>query len=101
MFVGGLRADTFILGESSRVYYDDGIASTAGNDAYAFLWDFEAGTDKIQLSGSADDYLLTVNSPGLPSGTAIWHDDTVDELVAVLNGVSGLDLASNDFLFVV
>ncbi|MCB6179849.1 Ig-like domain-containing protein, partial [Rhodobacter sp. Har01] len=101
VFVGDGGADVFVFGDANGRYYDDGNAQNAGQGDYAFVWDFVSGTDQIELAGSAANYLLTSNAAGLPAGTAIWWDNAAgpDELIAVLNGVYGLNLGSSDFRF--
>ena len=102
VLVGGDGADVFVFGDQGVAYYDDGDDNTAGIDDYGLVWDFSPGVDQIQLSGTAADYLLTPNTTGLSSGTDIWllgQNGAENELIAALNGVSGLDLQSNDFIY--
>ncbi|BAY82253.1 hypothetical protein NIES267_17320 [Calothrix parasitica NIES-267] len=54
---GGDGADTFVLAESGQVFYTD----TKSSDL-AILEDFVSGEDKIQLTGSIDDYDFIQNS---------------------------------------
>ncbi len=99
---GGDGSDTFVFGDANGSYYDDGVAASSGEDDYAFVWDFDETTDSLQLHGSAAEYQLTENHAGLPAGTAIWIDGQggdADELVAVLNGVTGLTLEDSVFVF--
>ena len=102
VFTGGLGADTFVFGDASAVFYDDGNAATDGTGDYGLIWDFESGVDQVQLAGIAQDYLLAASSGGLQSGTALYHVNAggPDELVAVFNGVSGLSLDTVDFVYV-
>ncbi len=102
MFVGRGGSDTFVFGDFNGTYYDDGNSATTGTSDYGLIWDFQKGTDHIQLAGAASDYLLTTNAAGLPSGTDIWHagqGGAQNELVAVVNGVTGLNLNSGDFVY--
>jgi regulation of enolase protein 1 (concanavalin A-like superfamily) len=94
-------ADTFVLGEAGQVYYDDGVDGSAGLDDYALIWDFETGIDTIRLAGAADDYVLADAPADKPAGTAIYRvaANSEDELVGITNGVTGLSLTSDDFLF--
>ncbi len=95
-------SDRFVFGDANGAYYNDGNGSTSGTADYGFVWDFASGTDKIVLAGSPNDYVLTENAQGLPSGTAIWlagHGGDQNELIAVLNGAHGLNLNSNDFIY--
>ncbi|MEM9128179.1 MAG: cadherin-like domain-containing protein, partial [Pseudomonadota bacterium] len=101
VFAGYAGADTYVFGDNSKVYYDDGIANSAGETDYAFVWDFDVSEDTIQLHGSAADYSLTLNAGGLPSGMAIYKiDGTTNELIAILNGVDNLSLDGGNFSFV-
>ncbi|MGB3245665.1 MAG: cadherin-like domain-containing protein [Sulfitobacter sp.] len=103
VFVGNAGADVFIFGDAQGVYYDDGVGANAGEDDYGFVWDFVSGTDQVQLSGSAQDYMLTEDASGLPIGTAVWWLGTnglEDELIAVLNDVYALNVNSSDFSYV-
>ncbi len=101
VFVGAGGADTFVFGDVYGTYYDDNNASATGTEDYGFVWDFTAGTDKVQLWGDASDYTLTENASGLPEGTAIWLslDGQEDELIGVLNDTYGLSLGSDSFIF--
>ena len=90
-----------MLGDANGTYYDDGNAATAGTDDYAFIWDFQAGSDLVQLAGSQADYVLQTDAAGLAPGTSVWHvgpAGAANELIGVLNNVYGLSLDSN-FVF--
>ncbi|QEW17871.1 hypothetical protein LA6_000025 [Marinibacterium anthonyi] len=103
VFVGAGGADLFVFGDENGTYYDDGVAVSSGEEDYGFVWDYVAGTDQIQLAGSAASYVLTTDAPGLTAGTAIWlkgQDGDADELIGVLNGIYGLDLDGTDFVYV-
>jgi hypothetical protein len=103
VFNGLAGADTFIFADAGGVFYDDGIGTDPGRGDYGYIYDFTPGTDTIRLYGTAADYALTVDDPGLAPGTAIWMLGTggdVDELIGLAGGVSGLDLASDSFEFV-
>ncbi|AFY56148.1 putative calcium-binding protein [Rivularia sp. PCC 7116] len=54
---GGAGIDTFVLGEDYHVFYSD-----AGFGDVAIIEDFVSGEDKIQLTGSLDDYSFIQNS---------------------------------------
>ncbi|SFE78909.1 cadherin-like domain-containing protein, partial [Roseivivax sediminis] len=100
VFTGGGGSDTFVLGDASRAYYDDGLAATAGMADYAFVWDFDATEDRVQLHGSAADYALTEDPSGLPPGTAIWRLGGAEpELVGHLHESYGLSLTAGMFSF--
>lgn len=57
----------------------------------------------IQLKGTAEDYVLGASPSNLPAGTALFLDQPtgeVDELIAVIQGDSGLSLSGSYFSFV-
>ncbi|MBW4615052.1 MAG: pre-peptidase C-terminal domain-containing protein [Desmonostoc vinosum HA7617-LM4] len=97
---GGQNDDVFVLGDvidnANVVYYNDGNGKSQGTKDYALIKDFglvnnsfNRGVDKIQLSGSSSDYFLGSSPIGLPSGTAIFFNDSVTkELIGILQGIS-------------
>lgn len=102
ILTGGTGADTFVLGTSVRIFYDDGNSVSAGTDDYALITDFNPNVDIIQLGWSKDKYILGAVPDGLPEGTAIFLDkpgDEPDELIAIIQGVTGLDLNESYFSF--
>ncbi|CUH49039.1 hypothetical protein RUA4292_03233 [Ruegeria atlantica] len=102
VFVGVGGADTFVFGDMGGAYYDDGVGANAGEDDYGFVYDFTSDTDHVQLAGSAADYVLSTDAPGLSPGTAIWkvgENGDADELIGILNSVYDLDLNSADFIY--
>ena len=101
VLVGAEGADVFVFGEGGTTFYDDGDGLSAGTGDYAYVWDFGAG-DAIGLAGSSDDYVLTSDAPGLPAGTAVWRRGAPgeeDELIGVIDGVYGLDLRGDEFVY--
>ncbi|MEO1005422.1 MAG: family 16 glycosylhydrolase, partial [Cyanobacteria bacterium J06638_38] len=95
-FTGGLGSDTYILGEISGVFYDDGDSTTEGLNDYAVIADFDRLEDRIQLYGSLDFYTVD-SSPFDASQAAIYFDSdfdgSSDELIAVVE-----NLRPNEFL---
>ena len=94
---GGPGADSFILG-NGQVYYDDN-----GTADYAMILGFNgAQGDRIQLYGSISDYTIEKNVSGLPTGKAIYsnNDNGDNELIAIVKGLKGMDLDTNQFNFV-
>ena len=90
---GNAHADLFILGDNSQAYYTgNGINDYAQIDTFS-----SAKGDKIQLSGSSNNYTLRENVTGLPKGTAIYSND---DLVGIVKNVRNMDLNSSDFSFV-
>ncbi|MFO0017051.1 MAG: putative Ig domain-containing protein, partial [Synechococcaceae cyanobacterium] len=98
--IGGAGADTFVIAADTRGYYDDQNSSTAGLGDYALIKDFDVSQDKIQLSWQKSGYLLGTSPIAGLSGTAIFLDKPSgepDELIAVIEGVSGLSLSAAVF----
>lgn len=93
ILVGGNGSDTFVLGNKHNVFY----AEKELQD-YAIIRDFQT-EDKIQLHGNSWIYELDKTySLGGKSGTSIFVKDTY-ELIGFVEGVTNLNLASNDFNF--
>jgi len=91
---GGAGADLFILGDT-QVYYDDN-----GTADYALILTFDSAEgDRLQLSGNSSDYTLQENVSGLAAGTAIYSNSG-SELIAVVDGVTGMDVNGSEFSFV-
>ncbi len=89
--ISGSGNNQFYLGNSEQVYYDD-----EGINDYALIENLQP-QDTIYLYGSSADYQLQPTSEGLPEGTGILFNG--DELIAVIPGVIGLDLAGSQFAF--
>lgn len=103
---GGTGADTFVLGDSNRLYYNAGMGN-AGIRDYALITDFCLGDDVLQLTQTKPeqrftvDYVLGASPQGLPIGVGLFADtDGIiglsdgDELIAVLQGLSLEDAAT-------
>ena len=87
--------DTFILGDWSRPYYDDGDPSIFGLNDFGFIGDFDPVQDTIQLHGSPEDYQLL----DVGIGTAILLQQDAFDVVGFVLGGFNLDLESDDFQF--
>lgn len=98
ILTGGTEADQFVLGNASRVYYNDGILANAGTEDYAQITDFRiAELDTIQLHGVPRNYILSISG----TDTQIYLDTSgQDELIGTIVGVTGLNLNSSSFSFV-
>lgn len=90
---GGAAADTFVLGDGSRRFYDDGNPATPGLDGYAVIEDFTpAHSDRLRLTGNTTEYFLAESPVAETPGTALYHDSNGsgvlepenDELIAIL-----------------
>ncbi|NET34148.1 MAG: hypothetical protein F6K19_19345 [Cyanothece sp. SIO1E1] len=102
LLVGHKGADRFVIGDSTQVFYNDGLAGNVGSQDYAVIRDFNrAAGDVIQLHGQAEDYTLGSAPKGTRKGTGIFLNTTDKAgLVAVVRNGTGLDLESEDFQFV-
>ncbi len=127
---GGAGADTFVLGDSSFVFYlglnlndslaeRDELTGGTGTDSLvlgdfstafyidsrlsdrASILDFNlAEGDTIQLHGSASDYTFTVGSYSLGTDAADTALYYNNDLIAVIQDVSNLSLTSSAFTYV-
>ena len=90
--IGGGGADTFVLGNVDRVFYNE-----KGNKDYAVITDFSAAginvneLDTIQLKGSVSNYALR-SAQGIggfsASDTAIFHKGGSEELIGIVKNWS-------------
>ncbi|MCF2144941.1 SBBP repeat-containing protein [Desmonostoc muscorum LEGE 12446] len=96
-FVGDVGKDRFILGDWRNVYYVG-----KGTKDLASIVDFNPNEDKIQLHGNQSDYVL-VNFSELQlsgEGTAIFKKGSRPDIIALIPGISNLNLTGNYFQFV-
>ncbi|MFM8204142.1 MAG: hypothetical protein ACKN9K_29665, partial [Dolichospermum sp.] len=96
---GGEGRDTFILGDATSIFYDDGNTTNTGTSDYATIADFNPTDDIIQIRGSSIDYLLTVSG----SKTNLYINkpgSELDELIAVINNQTALSLTASYFSYV-
>lgn len=97
---GGNGPDTFILGDVNHIYYNDSNSETPGLSDYGLIVDLK-NEDVIQLQGDPSDYALVENLRiGSVTGTGIFLQDSVNEIIGIVEGVAGLNLNSNSFSFV-
>ncbi|MBD2690670.1 beta strand repeat-containing protein [Anabaena catenula] len=98
VLTGGTGSDRFILGNATKVYYDDGNTSTNGSNDYANITDFNTG-DIIQLQGTSSNYLLAV--VGADTQILINKPNTEpDELIGIVRNKTGLSLTGTSFNYV-
>lgn len=105
VLIGNGGSDRFALGTAGQVFYDDGVARSAGRTDYALIADFTAGVDTLQLAGGRDYLTLALSIKDAP-GLAIYWDSNAngtldtksDELIGLLAGVTSL--SSSDILLV-
>ncbi len=93
---GGSGQDLFVLGDGSGQHYGEQVGGADAADL-AVIQDFASGQDRIQLVGSAQDYDLIA----FGGQTFLRHvDEDGPQVIARIEGVTGLDLSSGDFTFV-
>jgi hypothetical protein len=80
LFMGNKGADTFVLGDQNNRYYVG-----LGQQDYALITDLWA-EDKIQLHGSASDYVLGSAPSKLANGTGIFLASDPNELIGIIQG---------------
>ena len=102
--ISGINNDLYILGDYNNAYYA-GNQGTLGADDFAFIPFFNTSTDNIQLHGTPSDYSVVNykvdNITGLAeTGTAIFLNNSQPDLIALLPGVSDLNLNANYFNYV-
>jgi serralysin len=99
---GGSGRDRFVLGNTTRIFYDDGVVANGGNADYALIQDFKlTESDQIQLRGTASNYVLGAAPSGLAAGTGIFLKTSgANELIGIIQGISGLSLTSSAFRYV-
>jgi Calx-beta domain/PA14 domain/RTX calcium-binding nonapeptide repeat (4 copies) len=98
---GGGGSDRIILGNNTKVFYDDSNTTSAGTGDYARITNFNPTEDVIQLKGPKTNYRLATSPITGISGTAIFLDkpgSEPDELIAIIEGVTGLDINSGVFV---
>ena len=103
VLTGGKGRDVFVLGDKTGSFYDDGKSASMGQTNYALITDLNVGQgDTIQLSDN-HSYRLGSSPRGVASGRALFIDNGAgqqDELIAVIQGSSGLSLNSRTFTMV-
>ncbi|MBD0308244.1 MAG: calcium-binding protein, partial [Microcoleus sp. T1-bin1] len=99
--VGAEGNDTFLLGDATKFYYNDGNDTGTGAGDYALIVGFNPIEDIIQLQGAPSTYQLGDSPAGLPAGTAIFKKTNgADELIAIVQSVSFLAIDSTSLRFV-
>ena len=100
---GGLGADVFVLGDSRGVFYDDGVAANVGSSDYAWIRDFQAGIDHLQLRAGFS-YIASYAANG---STSLYWDRNAngilnitgnnrDELISIIDNAR---IASTDIVW--
>ncbi|WP_019507014.1 thioredoxin domain-containing protein [Pleurocapsa sp. PCC 7319] len=104
ILTGSAGRNTFVLGTSNQVFYDDGELSSIGTKDYAKITDFKIDKDIILLA-QGFNYRLGSSPIANLTGTGIFVDNQsgVDELIGVVRDIElqSLDLNnSSQFIFV-
>ena len=97
---GNRGEDTFILGDTEEVYYDDGRRNTRGNKDRAIIQDFNPDVDRIQLHGSADNYELQLTNNEKHTQIFYTANQNQPELIGQIQNNTDLVLNSDYFDFV-
>lgn len=105
---GGAGSDTFLLGDSRGVFYDDGSRQSNGKQDYALIQDFTDGQDFLQLRTGSYWLRSETQIGGTTSGVAIYIDngstngswDSRDDYIAFVRGVTTAQLTGADIRFV-
>jgi Ca2+-binding RTX toxin-like protein len=92
---GGAGVDVFVLGNSSGVFYNDGILPSPGTADYALITDFTPGQDILALKGSAANYSLGEHGLIGLSGTGLFLVGSTNELVAVIQSAGAAATPAN------
>ena len=105
VLTGGNQADRFILGDSTQVYYNDGVALLSGTGDYARITDFTPSQgDVIQLKGTAANYRTALAIVGGTMGQGIYLKSTglfvADELIGFVQSTTIASLTSTAFSYV-
>ena len=103
VLIGGRGADTYVLGDASKVYYDDGDPNSTGDLDFALIKGFKLKQgDLIQLNGQANDYRLGAAPQGTSkNAVGIFRQSSgEDELIGVVQNEKNLTLTSPAFKFV-
>ena len=98
-FQGGAGSDKFILGDATWIAYDDRNSATEGTSDYGLILDFTSGEDVIQLQAPRTNYSLEE----IDTNTRLFINKPTgepDELIAIIQGVTGLNLDSDDFEYI-
>ncbi|WP_199336928.1 SBBP repeat-containing protein [Oscillatoria sp. FACHB-1407] len=88
--------DTFVLGDFTRGYYNNGTSTNFGLNDFGFIADFNPQLDSIELYGSANNYQIL----DLGIGSAILQQTQAGaDVVSFLLGNTNLSLNESYFAF--
>ncbi|MGB3513118.1 MAG: hypothetical protein WBA93_28665 [Microcoleaceae cyanobacterium] len=97
---GGGGSDRFVLGTTQGEFYSDDDPNTSGISDYLLITDFNTLDDTLQLSGSESEYSLEDSPIEIVVGTAIFLNESLPELIAIVAGDASLSLSSSYFEYV-
>lgn len=103
IMTGGKGRDTFVLGDRTGSFYDDGNAKWMGLRNYALITDLNVGQGDIVQLSAKHRYRLGSSPNGVDSGRALFIDNAAgkpDELIAVIRGSGNFNLNSSTFKLV-
>ena len=93
---GGSGNDQFVLGAATGAFYNDGLASNAGNADYALITDFTTGGDSLVLKGSAAVYYIGTHTVSGVAGVGLFLETgAIDELIAIIQNSGTTSNTSN------
>ena len=95
--------DTFVLGDATGTFYDDGIASQKGGLDLGVIMDFST-EDLIQLHGRPSDYRLSrgaFTGAGLTNSQGLYINKvtpgSMDEIVGFVSGATLATLSLSNY----
>jgi Ca2+-binding RTX toxin-like protein len=98
VLIPGAGADYIVLADPITEYYDDLTTWTDGSNDYAHITGLDA-SDILQLQGSAALYQITEGS-GSSWIYRLKPEGEPSEMIAFVQGVTGLNLGSSQFVYV-
>lgn len=104
VLAGGAQGDRFVLGEDRGAYYEDGDPLSPGEDDHAVISDLDPTTDRVELAGALQSYVLDFfrTEAGALNADLIYDagDAARGDRIAVLEEVSpGLAITDPAFVF--
>ncbi len=97
--IGGQGADTFMLGDTTGVFYLGGRNSSGRDASYGLIKDWNSQADYIQVHGSISSYRLVQNRNWLGSSANDTGIYIGNDLIGVVQDSTNVNL-SQDFVFV-
>ena len=99
LLTGGPGPDTFVLGNETIHFYDDGRSNRRGFKDFAVITDLRA-KDTIQLNGEINDYIVRQSPSEQYPGTGIFRLETgKKELIGIIADQTDISLDATNFSF--